>query len=186
MEKRDLFVIDSRYSVTERWRGLAFFVAATLLNACSTGNGEGLDGNGRPLGESGGPQPLTPTFGSIQVNVFDPFCTICHSGANAPQGLRLDAANSYALLVGVRSSEVPSVFRVAPSDPNASYLIQKLEGSAAVGQQMPLGGPPLPQTTIDVIRQWITDGALADSQTPPTAGPPVVVSTSPTAESELT
>jgi hypothetical protein len=24
---------------------------------------------------------------------------------------------------------------------------------------MPFGGPPLPQATIDVIRQWITNGA---------------------------
>ena len=80
-------------------------------------------------------------------------------GRRRPLGFRLDAASSYAMLVGAASVEVPSLMRVAPGNPDASYIIQKLEGHAAVGGQMPLGGPYLPQATIDVIRQWITDGA---------------------------
>jgi hypothetical protein len=133
---------------------------AALLAGCA-GNGAGLDVNGRPLppgGSNGG--PLTADFASIQQNVFTPICTVCHAGGGAPQGLRLDATNSYALLVGVPSTEVPSILRVKPGDPDNSYLIQKLEGHAAVGAQMPFGGPPLPAATIAVIRQWITDGAL--------------------------
>ncbi|MGI9223506.1 MAG: Ig-like domain-containing protein, partial [Woeseiaceae bacterium] len=78
------------------------------------------------------------------------------------QGLRLDASTSYALLVGVASTEDGTVLRVAPGDPDNSYLIQKLEGTASVGGQMPLGGTPLSQGTIDIIRQWITDGAIDD------------------------
>jgi hypothetical protein len=66
------------------------------------------------------------------------------------------------MLVNVPSSENNAVMRVAPNDPNNSYLIQKLEGTASVGAQMPLNGAPLPQATIDVIRQWITDGAIDD------------------------
>ncbi len=46
-----------------------------------------------------------------------------------------------------------------PGNPDQSYLIQKIEGHAAVGARMPLGAPPLPQSTIDVIRQWIANGA---------------------------
>jgi len=76
-------------------------------------------------------------------------------------GLRLDDGNSYALLVGVASGEQGSVLRVAAGNPNNSYLIQKLEGTAAVGGRMPLGGPFLDATTIGVIRQWIADGARA-------------------------
>ena len=49
----------------------------------------------------------------------------CHVGGGAPQGLRLDEAISYALLVGVASMEVPSILRVAPGDPMNSYIIQK-------------------------------------------------------------
>ena len=47
---------------------------------------------------------------------------------------------------------------------------------------MPLGGPPVPQATIDFVRQWITDGALPESQGSP-AGPPVVVSMTPAPDS---
>ena len=131
----------------------------TVLAGCA-GNGEGLDANGRPIGEGGGGGGvLTADFASIQQHVFTPICTVCHAGAGAPQGLRLDAANSYDLLVGVPSNEVPGLQRVKPGDPEASYLIQKLEGHASVGARMPLGGPYLEQATIDVIRQWITDGA---------------------------
>ena len=131
-----------------------------MLAACSAGDGSGLDNNGRPIGESDNGGPLIATLDSIQDNVFTPICTFCHIGAAAPQGLRLDEGNSHSQLVGISSSEVPGILRVAPGDPDNSYLVQKLEGTAAVGEQMPFGGPALPQSTIDVIRQWIIDGAL--------------------------
>lgn len=133
------------------------------LSACA-GSGEGLDENGRPAGEDDS-GTLQPTFQSIQDNVFTPICTGCHAGAGAPVGLRLDAGSSYALLVNAASAEVPSLQRVTPGNPDASYLIQKLEGTAAVGSRMPLNGPPLPAATIAVIRQWITDGAQSSSAT---------------------
>jgi hypothetical protein len=69
------------------------------------------------------------------------------------------------MLVNTPSSEVPSLLRVKPGDPDSSYIIQKLEGRAAVGAQMPLGQAPLPQSTIDIIRQWISEGATAAAQT---------------------
>jgi hypothetical protein len=102
---------------------------------------------------------LTADIDSIQSHVFTPICSVCHAGGGAPQGLRLDAANAYNLLVGVPSTEVPSILRVKPGDPGNSYIVQKLEGHAAVGAQMPFGGPPLTADVIAVIRQWITDGA---------------------------
>jgi hypothetical protein len=138
--------------------------AALAVTACG-GSGEGLDANGRPIGEGGGGGggggALVPTLASIQSHVFTPVCTGCHAGAAAPQGLRLDAANSAASLIGVASNEVPSVLRVAPGAPDASYLVQKLEGNAAVGARMPLGGPFLDGATIGVIREWIRQGAPA-------------------------
>jgi hypothetical protein len=135
------------------------------LAACA-GSGAGLDANGRPQGSNGGGGTLTATFQSIQDNVFTPICSGCHAGGAAPEGLRLDAVNSYSLLIAVPSTEVSSVLRVKPGDPNDSYIVQKIEGHAAVGAQMPFGGPPLPAATIAVIRQWISDGALhADAAT---------------------
>lgn len=126
-------------------------VVCCTLAAC--GSGDGFVGSGGVVG------PLEPSFDSIQANVFDQYCVHCHAGANAPAGLRLDAANSYASLVGVPSVET-GVLRVAPGDANNSYIIQKVEGTAAVGERMPAGLPPLPQEDIDVIRQWIAAGAL--------------------------
>ena len=152
-----------------------------VLAACSAGSGEGLDISGRPISE-GGNVPLAATLESIQANIFNPYCITCHAGAAAPQGLRLDLGNSFSNLVGVPSNEVSSLLRVAPSDPNNSYLVQKLEGTASVGEQMPLGGPPLLQSTIDFVRQWITDGALPASGPSPTT-PPVIVSLTPAPDS---
>ena len=103
------------------------------------------------------------TLAQIQQQVFSPICSGCHSGPtsnNLPSGMNLTStANSFAALVGVASIEVPAVNRVEPGDPDNSYLIHKLEGTQSVGSRMPQGGPFLPQATIDMIRDWITDGA---------------------------
>jgi hypothetical protein len=141
--------------------GLALCV---LLVAACAGNGEGLDSNGRPLVPgSSPPPPLSADLQSIQENIFTPICSVCHAGGTAPEGLRLDAADSFNLLVGVPSTEVPSLLRVKPGDPDNSYIIQKLEGHQAVGSQMPFGCPNtqpcLTASTIAFIRQWITNGA---------------------------
>jgi hypothetical protein len=87
-------------------------------------------------------------------------------GASAPQGLRLDAASSYAMLVSVASAEVPGTLRVNPGNPNSSYIVQKLEGTAAVGARMPFGGPYLTQDRIDLVRSWIAAGAPAAAAPP--------------------
>lgn len=139
---------------------LAAAAFALTLAACGGGSGEGLDASGRPAnGSNGGNGPLVATFASIQANVFTPRCTGCHAGSGAPAGLRLDAANSYALLVGVASAEVPALQRVNAGRPDDSYLVQKLEGRAAVGVRMPFGGPYLDDATIAIVRQWIAAGA---------------------------
>ena len=138
----------------------ALGAAAALIAGCGGGSGEGLDANGRPLGEGDDPSgPMTASFSSIQSHVFTPICTACHAGAAAPRGLRLDATNSFAMLVGVSSGGVPALKRVAPGDADNSYLIHKLEGHQAVGARMPFGGPYLDASTIALIRQWIDNGA---------------------------
>ncbi|KQY88507.1 hypothetical protein ASD35_13175 [Pelomonas sp. Root1444] len=131
-----------------------------MIAGCGGGSGDGLDANGRPVGEGDDPSgPMTASFNSIQSHVFTPVCTACHSGSAAPRGLRLDAANSFALLVNTPSGGVPSLMRVKPGDADNSYLVQKLEGHAAVGARMPLGGPYLDANTMTLIRLWINNGA---------------------------
>jgi hypothetical protein len=157
----------------------AFSLLAVLLAACTGGDGSSLPARLPP-------GALAANFSEIQASVFALNCatTGCHLGAGAPQGLRLDDANSYGMLVGVASSESPSTLRVAPGNPSNSYLIHKLEGTASVGAQMPLGAPALEQATIDVIRQWISDGALDDRI--PSSNPIKVTSLSPVPGTPLT
>jgi hypothetical protein len=161
----------------------SFLLLMSSLAGCTAGSGEGLDISGRPLSE-GGDLPLAPTLESIQANVFNPSCVVCHAGATAPQGLRLDAANSFTNLVGVAARQDSAFLRVAPGNPDQSYLIHKLEGMASVGERMPLGGPPIPQSTIDFVRQWIADGAPPASAGSP-AMPPLVVSVLPDPDSVI-
>ena len=163
--------------------GPSIFIVILAISIASCGGGGGGGGAAPPPP----PPPTTfgPNFSEIQTNVFTPTCAVsgCHAGAGAQQGLRLDAATSYGLLVNVASTEVPTVLRVAPNDPAASYLIRKLEGTASVGQRMPLNRTPLSQTSINTIRQWITDGAIDDRQ--PSSGPIRVTSLSPVPGSDL-
>ena len=71
------------------------------------------------------------------------------------------AVASFNSLVGVSSLQQPAILRVAAGDPDNSYLVHKLEGTAAVGDRMPFGSPdPLDPAIIASIRQWIADGAL--------------------------
>ena len=105
---------------------------------------------------------MQPTFSSIRTQVFQVWCSACHTTAGrAPEaGLSLDANVAYQSLVNVQSVGKPGAIRVVPGDPNASYLIHKLEGRSDIaGSRMPLGGPFVPQADIDVIRTWIAQGA---------------------------
>jgi hypothetical protein len=149
--------------------------ASWLLLAACAGNGAGLDANGEPITPGGTTPPLSADFDSLQANIFTPICSVCHVGGSAPEGLQLDAAHSYNLLVGVPSTEVPSLLRVKPGDPDNSYLIQKLEGTAAVGARMPRGGPYLSAETIAFIRQWITNGAPPSAAAAAQAADPLAV-----------
>jgi hypothetical protein len=139
-------------------------IVTLALAACGAGSGEGLDQNGQPLPGGGGAPPsgLQPTLASIQDNVFSVSCAVpgCHGGAAARQGLRLDPGFSAGNLINVPSPRDANLIRVVPGNPDASFLIQKLEGTQTLGDRMPDGGPYLTTATIDVIRQWIQDGAL--------------------------
>jgi hypothetical protein len=130
-------------------------IAAALLTlvACGSGGDESAQG----------PPPLAPTLASIQTNVFSVNCALsgCHTGNTPAQGLRLDPGESYRNIVNVPSQYGGMLVRVIPGDPDESFLIQKLEGTQMFGDRMPANGPPyLPLATIDVIREWIQNGAL--------------------------
>jgi len=126
------------------------------------------------LSDVAGPTPsLTPTFSSIQREIFNTtdssgrlFCIGCHtdSGRTPAGGLVLLEGRSYQALVGQPSRFKAGAIFVVPGDPNASYLVQKLESAAdMVGTRMPRGsGPYLTSGQMQIIRRWIELGAKND------------------------
>lgn len=102
------------------------------------------------------------TLAQLQASVFGPRCAVCHTGGGSilPASMNLSSAGAtYAALVNVMSEQSPGMDRVEPGSPDASYLIRKLEGTQAVGQRMPAGGPFLDAATINQVRSWIQAGA---------------------------
>ena len=82
----------------------------------------------------------------------------CH-GTVLNAGLDLRAATGFANLVNTPNTQT-ALLRVAPGDPEASYLIHKIDGRAGIaGSRMPQVPPFLSADEIDVIRTWITNGA---------------------------
>lgn len=112
------------------------------------------------------PGAVPETFQDIQTMIFDPMCAAqCHTGGAAPKGLTLEAGRSVRSLVGVPSVEVPDLVRVAPGQPEDSYLIVKVEPShpRRIGARMPRTGPPFLSTVqIGALKRWIRAGALED------------------------
>lgn len=145
---------------------MKYFLIIILLGgitACGAGSGENLNEQGLPITDGGnGNEPGDGvTLAQLQENIFGAICSACHTGANAPRGLRLDSLdNSYAYLVNQAADEVPELMRVNPGNPEQSYIIKKLEGAEdIVGGRMPLGGPYLSDVQIDQVRTWIANGA---------------------------
>ncbi|GAB3019634.1 hypothetical protein [Bowmanella dokdonensis] len=137
-----------------------------LLAGCRAGDGTGLDESGQPVADNPPPPDSPqPTLAQLQQQVLTPVCATCHSGANAPLGLRMDSLEqSAANLIGVDSVTDPSLRRVEPGDALASVLYLKLSGDPAVGSRMPLGQAPLSDTALESFRLWIEQGAIVETQ----------------------
>jgi mono/diheme cytochrome c family protein len=143
----------------------ALFIGAAVLGAAACDE---------KLSTVAGPTSnLTPTFSSIRTEIFNAgdssgraACISCHTtnGRPAPAGNQnFDTPDLYQQLVNAPSARNPGATLVVPGDPDASYLVHKLEGAAdIVGARMPLGGPYLTDGQISIIRTWIARGAAND------------------------
>lgn len=81
--------------------------------------------------------------------LFAERCVICHSGEDAPLGLRLDTLDG--VMAGSENGPV-----VEPGNA-ASPLLQRLRGEAQ--PQMPLDGPPfLEEAQIAMVEAWVQAG----------------------------
>ena len=148
--------------------------ARLLVAAALSASVVSLAGCDESLSTLAGPTPnLEPTFSSIQLNIFETtdsagraLCVGCHTdqGRTPSGGLNLRHEAAYAALVSVNSGQRPGVLRVAPGNPDNSYLVHKLEGHSTItGQRMPrTGGPFLTDGQMTIIRRWIELGAPND------------------------
>ncbi len=102
------------------------------------------------------------SFTQVQDAIFTPSCAFsgCHAGSSPAQGMSLASGQAYDAIVNVASRERPSLDRVEPGSPEQSYLYLKVVDDPSIaGSRMPLGGPPLPQEMVDLLRSWILSGA---------------------------
>ena len=147
---------------TVQWDSTTVPNGGVTLTATAT-DVDGNVGTSPVVNATVGPPAVTLT--QLQTQVFTPLCSGCHNGSQPaggalPGSQNLTAEHTFSNIVGVASLEQPNLMRVKPGDPDNSYLIHKVEGTAGItGAQMPLGGPPLSQATIDQIRSWISSGA---------------------------
>ncbi|MDX1481030.1 MAG: CHRD domain-containing protein [Woeseiaceae bacterium] len=125
------------------------------------GDGDGMPGGSFESAFAIETPAVMATFSEIQETIFTPTCATsgCHSGSNPPDGLDLTAGAAYANIVNVASVQMPSLLRIAPGNPDDSYLVRKVQGTGIVASRMPLGQPPLSQAQINLIRAWVEDGA---------------------------
>jgi len=101
-----------------------------------------------------------PLLGGAEVSferdvlpLLEKRCLVCHQGAAAQKGLRVDSVTS--LLAGGESGAA-----VVPGDAAASLLLAKISGDKPA---MPPAGGPLEAADVERIRQWIAAGAVDDA-----------------------
>jgi len=111
--------------------------------------------------------PATTTGSQVSFSadiqpLFNSRCVACHQGVG-DAGLSLEPGEAYANLVNIASTQSPLV-RVAPGNPEQSYLLHKLNGTQlqvnGSGARMPFGSSVLSEPQIKLVRDWISQGAL--------------------------
>ncbi len=87
----------------------------------------------------------------------------CHRGNYPPMNLNLGKDKFIKSLVNIHSQEVPSLKLVDTDNPEKSYLLMKIKGDESItGQRMPPGSPPLKDSEIKIIEDWVS--SLSDAQ----------------------
>lgn len=132
----------------------------SFLGAACAGDGTGVD-------DGGGGNAETTLSADVQP-ILTANCALsgCHAGSDPQQGQNLSAGQTFSNVVNVASSELPTMDRVEPGQPDNSYLVHKIEGThlqvGGSGDRMPLARSPLSQAEINVIRAWIQAGAMSN------------------------
>lgn len=128
-------------------------ISTLLLLACGT----------EPADSGDSAATFAPTLATVQSEVFNKSCAFstCHGDGGGSANLSLVDGMSLANLVGMAADGDPTQTRVVPGDPDASYLVMKLEEAPGiVGDVMP--AVPLDAERIALVREWIAEGAQAN------------------------
>lgn len=99
------------------------------------------------------PPPPPVSFSTAVAPILAMRCNSCHGDAGG-----LDTRTHAGLMAGGNLGKV-----VIPGDAERSLLVHFIEGRRGEVHRMPLGGRPLSQEEIGIIRRWIDDGARPDS-----------------------
>jgi Membrane bound beta barrel domain (DUF5777) len=111
-----------------------------------------------------------PTLEAEVKAIFEEACTMCHSGGGDPTDpAALDLSGSPTSMIGKKSA-VSDKLLVSPSNASASYLMDKMLGTAAMkGDLMPQGMDPLSKAQLETISKWIAS-LPANAVAPDTGG----------------
>jgi hypothetical protein len=131
---------------------LAGLASLLVVAVAAAGSAFGQDGQAEaPLSFEADIQPL-----------LNQQCYACHLTGAASGELALEPGVAYQQLVEVPSSQ-SELLRVAPGDPEASYLVHKLRGThlevGGEGTRMPQGGAGVAEQLLDRVVRWIEAGA---------------------------
>ncbi len=97
-------------------------------------------------------------YGDDIQPIFDSHCVACHGGQS---GVTLGSYSAVMSSVGEQYNQNV----VVPGEPDDSPIVEKIEPNPSIGERMPQGGPYLDDEQINLIRQWIEEGA---GEGPPT------------------
>lgn len=120
----------------------------------------GLAFVGLALGACGEGEDRPTSWSYVSATIVQPNCATssCHSKHSAVAGLRLDSREGgYVQLVGGTTADGQNL--VVPGQPHESQLVYQLRGIER--RRMPPDNP-LPEADIELIEQWIADGARND------------------------
>ena len=130
-------------------------------------------GGGGGGGGGGGDSCAVEAEASFSANVvplIEDRCALpqCH-GSRPQAGLSLDGSDAdiHAMLVSATSVTAPDLARVEPGDPDASFLIHKVQGDFTglacadddCGVRMPKADDPLSAECLDMLTAWVQAGA---------------------------
>lgn len=140
--------------------------------------------------DGGGAEPIKPTFQNVVNTVLKPSCVFgsCHAIPNVAAKLDLTGEKACNALHEKPSCLFPDRMRVVPGKPEESYFFHKLTGEGLdvppatncgdTNFIMPWGAAALPAEQIELVREWILDGAeceLKPEPPPPDDGKPAVI-----------